>query len=208
MSIGHLSLWFIWGATATVCHAVALLPCPDCGREVSPRALMCPGCGCRGEVIGQVSALERSMAQTGGVLRVSFGGKSANAYPVELEGRRFVVAPFDAAIGGDRIDVLWGEKRLPARVAELAVAAPILRLQVEETNLVWTARVGLVSQLPDGHPTTYALSGQEWRPIQPREMKHLKILERIRDQGVEDLPYRTHPYFKYLESQWRKEPRE
>lgn len=198
----------ILGASAMVSQTDALVPCPDCGREVSPRALMCPGCGCRGEVIEQAARAEQNLSQTGSVLRLSFGAKSAKAYPVEMEGRHFVVAAFDAAIGGDRIELSDGNRNLAWRMAELAVAAPLVRLQVEETNLVWSVRESLVSQLPADRPTTYALGGQEWQPIQPREMKHLKILERIRDQGMDSLPYRTHPYFKYLESQWRKEPKE
>jgi len=31
--------------------AYPLMPCPDCGKQVSRRALMCPACGCGGEVI-------------------------------------------------------------------------------------------------------------------------------------------------------------
>ena len=31
--------------------AAPLATCPDCGRQVSARALMCPGCGCPGEAI-------------------------------------------------------------------------------------------------------------------------------------------------------------
>lgn len=208
MSLRHLFLYLVISVLAIVSRGDALVPCPDCGREVSPRALMCPGCGCRGEVIEQVARAEQDLAQTGCVLRLSFGAKSAKAYPVEMEGRRFVVAAFDAAIGGDRIELFDGTKNVPWRTAELAVAAPLIRLQIEETNLVWTVKESLVSQLPENRPMTYALTGQEWQPIQPREMKHLKILERIRDREKDSLPYRTHPYFKYLESQWRKEPKE
>ena len=39
----------------------SLMPCPDCGREVSKRALMCPNCGCKGEVI----AVEFKLAKGG-----------------------------------------------------------------------------------------------------------------------------------------------
>lgn len=191
-----------------ICRGDALVACPDCGREVSPRALMCPGCGCRGEVIEQVARAELALAQTGSVLRLSFGAKSAKAFPVETEGRRFVVATLDAAIGGDRIELFDGTRNVRWRMVELAVAAPLIRLQVEETNLMWTVKESLVSQLPENRPTTYSLDGQEWQTIQPREMKHLKLLEEIRLGKPESLPYRTHPYFKYLESQWRKESKE
>ena len=30
-----------------------MIPCPDCGRDVSRRELMCPNCGLKGEVIAE-----------------------------------------------------------------------------------------------------------------------------------------------------------
>ena len=33
-----------------------LMPCPDCGKIVSKRALMCPGCGLKGEIIAEEAA--------------------------------------------------------------------------------------------------------------------------------------------------------
>jgi hypothetical protein len=33
-----------------------LMLCPDCEKMVSKRALMCPNCGCKGEVIAEESA--------------------------------------------------------------------------------------------------------------------------------------------------------
>ena len=34
----------------------SLMPCPDCEKMVSRRALMCPNCGCKGEVIAEEAA--------------------------------------------------------------------------------------------------------------------------------------------------------
>ena len=35
--------------------AAQLMPCSDCGRDVSRRALMCPNCGLKGEVIAEAA---------------------------------------------------------------------------------------------------------------------------------------------------------
>ncbi|MFH0909061.1 MAG: zinc ribbon domain-containing protein [bacterium] len=38
---------------ASLCSAAlaGLIPCPDCGKQVSDRAVMCPSCGCPGDAI-------------------------------------------------------------------------------------------------------------------------------------------------------------
>lgn len=52
-------LVYMLAAAATVLALAdesRLMPCPDCGKAVSKRALMCPGCGLKGEIIAEEAA--------------------------------------------------------------------------------------------------------------------------------------------------------
>lgn len=195
--------------TAILSAESRLIPCPDCGREVSPRAFMCPNCGCNGEAISSLAKTVAGSSEiTGDVLWVSFGKKKSKAYPVEIDGRKFAVFALDEALGADYFVLYKEDERIEGHIPELAVEAPLVRLQLTKNDLVMSSVKSVSSKLPD-EQTIYPIEGQEWMPIQPREMKHLKILETIRTGAVgEELPFRTHPYFKYLESKWRKEVKE
>ena len=63
--------------------STGLIPCPDCGRDVSRRALMCPNCGLKGEVIAEAAKAIPEVA-AGDVLDVDCGGCAAHALPVEM----------------------------------------------------------------------------------------------------------------------------
>ena len=207
--------------------AAWLVSCPDCGNEVSRRAVMCPKCGCAGDVIRAEGGNVAAPAVTGSVLRVEFGNKVGAALPVRMDGRMFAVMGLDGVLGMDRCLLFDGERRVEWTVPEVAVAAPIARFRIADTNLTyWSvggammydggqmvlARTnlvaGIVSELPSGR-ADYRLDGCEWQVLQPREMnRHGKMLLRIRAGETVELPHKTHPYYKYLESQWRKEVKE
>ena len=204
-----------------------LVVCPDCGNNVSRRAVMCPKCGCAGDAIQAEGGNVATPAVTGSVLRVEFGNKVGAALPVRMDGRMFAVMALDGVLGMDRCLLFDGERRVEWTVPEVAVAAPIARFQIADTNLTyWSvggammydggrtvlARTnliaGVVSELPSGR-ADYRLDGCEWQVLQPREMnRHGKMLLRIRAGETVELPHKTHPYYKYLESQWRKEVKE
>lgn len=207
--------------------AAWLMSCPDCGNEVSRRAMMCPKCGCAGDVIWAEGGNVAAPAVTGSVLRVEFGNKVGAALPVRMDGRMFAVMALDGVLGMDRCLLFDGERRVEWTVPEVAVAAPIARFQIADTNLTyWSVGgammydggqtisthtnlvAGVVSELPSGR-ADYRLDGCEWQVLQPREMnRHGKMLLRIRAGETVELPHKTHPYYKYLESQWRKEVKE
>ena len=121
--------------------ADTLIPCPDCGREVSRRALMCPNCGLKGDVISEVA---RTIPQPsiGDVLEVICDGKSSYAVPVEMDGRKFAVMPLDFVLGVSQLRLECDGKPIMWTVPELAVDAPIVRLQLADTNLTyWTCSI-------------------------------------------------------------------
>ena len=204
-----------------------LVVCPDCGNDVSRRAIMCPKCGCAGDVIRAEGGIVAVPTVTGSVLRVEFGNKVGAALPVRMDGRMFAVMALDDVLGMDRCFLFDGERRVEWTVPEVAVAAPIARFQIADTNLTYwsvggvmmydgarTVSVrtnlvaGVMSDLPSGR-AEYRLDKCEWQVLQPREMnRHGRMLLRIRAGEALELPHKTHPYYKYLESQWRKENRE
>ena len=198
--------------------SIGLIPCPDCERKVSRRALMCPYCGCKGEVIEE-AARNLPMPIVGDVLECDCDGLRCNALPVEFEGRRFAVLPFDSLLGATRVrlfkkgdaghEVQW-------MVPELAEDAPIVRLGLQETNLVYWTIGGdyvfdgkdpgkienkvnaVVSKLSAN--TTNEIVGLTWQVLQPKQMRnHGKIVKRILQGESLELPDKTHPYFKKIE---------
>lgn len=202
-------------------QALPLIPCPDCAKPVSRRALMCPNCGCRGEVIETYSAA-LTMPIVGDVLDCDCDGVRMSALPVEFERRRFVLLPLDPVLGAARIrlfkagttdEVAW-------HVPELAEDAPVVRLSLADTNLVcWTIGgsfafdgsnpgnvenkvSAVVSGL--GGVTTNRIDGHQWRILQPRQMRvHGKALKRILKGEPADLPESAPAFFKKLESEMK-----
>ena len=197
-----------------------LVPCPDCGRDVSRRALMCPNCGLKGEVIAEVAKAIPEVA-AGDVLDVDCGTCAAHALPVEMSDGKFAVLPFDPVLGAAKLKVSNRGCEVGWMVPELAVDAPIVRLRIAETNLVyWSvggkyafdgqeakirgAEVGAVVS-PSISTNAFAISGREWQVLQPKQMTAhgRQVLKMLKGEPYE-LPERTHPYFKLLEKQ-RKE---
>ena len=89
-----------------------LVVCPDCGNDVSRRAIMCPKCGCAGDVIRAEGGIVAVPTVTGSVLRVEFGNKVGAALPVRMDGRMFAVMALDDVLGMDRCFLFDGERRV------------------------------------------------------------------------------------------------
>lgn len=218
-----------WAATflGIVAWGGNLVVCPDCGNDVSRRAMFCPKCGCAGDIIRKDTVAVVESAVTGSVLKVDFGNRVGTALPVMMDGRSYAILPLDDVLGMKRLILFDGTRQIEWTVPEVAVAAPVMRLRIEDTNVVyWTVggsfcydarrkmRLGgsevaaISSELPAG-TAQYRLDACTWRVLQPREMdRHGKLLLRLRDGEPCELPFRTHPYYKYLENQWRKEVKE
>ena len=197
-----------------------LIPCPDCGRDVSRRALMCPNCGLKGEVIAEAAKGIPEVA-VGDVLDVDCGTCAAHALPVEMSDGKFAVLPLGPVLGAAKVKVSNKGREVGWMVPELAVDAPIVRLRIAETNLVyWSVggefifdgqvakvrgnEVGAVVS-PSISTNAFTISGREWQVLQPKQMTAhgRQVLKMLKGEPYE-LPERTHPYFKLLEKQ-RKE---
>ncbi len=205
--------------TTYICfsHAAvaALIPCPDCERMVSRRALMCPNCGCRGDVIAEI-AKTIPEPKLGDILEVDCDGVKTCALPVELEGRRFAVIPLDGVLGSSWLKLSLKGRPVEWNIPELAVDAPIVRLQIADTNMTyWVVGGGLnfcgtcvkvtgnelaAVVSPQISTNAFSLTGRHWQILQPKQMKaHGRQIRKMLHGEPYDLPQQTHPYFKLLE---------
>ena len=92
--------------TMSVCLAwaedVPFMPCPDCGREVSKRALMCPNCGLKGEIIEQAAkelAERIKPKELDGCVIANFGKGTCRALPVKMSDGNFIMLPLEKTFG-------------------------------------------------------------------------------------------------------------
>ena len=221
---GTSLMWFACVlAVISPSGAAQLIPCPDCVRDVSRRALMCPNCGLKGEVIAEAAKGIPEVA-AGDVLDVDCGTCAAHALPVEMSDGKFAVLPLGPVLGAAKVKVSNKGREVGWMVPELAVDAPIVRLRIAETNLVyWSVggefifdgqvakvrgnEVGAVVS-PSISTNAFDIYGREWQVLQPKQMTGhgRQVLKMLKGEPY-DLPERTHPYFKLLEKQ-RKEQME
>ena len=150
-------------AVAALADESRLIPCPDCGREVSKRALMCPNCGCKGEVIAEEAArlakAEEPPPPDDAIL-ADFGGRKERATPVMFGEKPYAVLPLEKLVGLKTMTLSFVSTNAPINYAsiEVANAVPLVRFGISETNL-------LVKAEADVAPN------QEWQKISPMRLK-------------------------------------
>lgn len=153
-----------------------LMPCPDCGKIVSRRALMCPGCGLKGEIIAEEAAklakAEESPSPDDRII-ANFGDRKDEATPVMFGEKPFAVMPLEKLVGLKTLTFSFASTNAPINYAsiELADAMPLVRFGITETNLLFKAEA-------DVAPT------QTWTRIPPMKLKRdaAKILEERRQK--------------------------
>ena len=209
-------LWMVLVVCATFSLAGSLIPCPDCEKMVSRRALMCPNCGLKGEAI---AGLAKTIPEPtiGDVLDVDCDGKKSSALPVEMDGRKFAVLPLDNVLGASQLRLWKNGVPIAWSVPELAEDAPIVRLQIAATNLTYWSVGGNLSfdgtlVNPKGNEVAaivsslvatnaFTLSNREWQILQPKQMKsHGRQVLKMLKGDPSDFPQRPHPYFKMIEN--------
>lgn len=128
----------ILGAEEAQVNALNLIACPDCGEQVSRRALMCPDCGCPGEAVAEeVNRIEDARKPKAVVnLEAPAGGGPAVA--VEFNRQKYVLTTL-AACGSAAslsLETVTGES-VSYHTIEVALNAPLVRLAVNSDAIVY-----------------------------------------------------------------------
>ena len=192
-------------------EGASLMPCPDCGREVSKRALMCPNCGLKGEIIEQaVKELEERIKpkEPDRWVIADFGKETYRALPVKMSDGNFIVLPLEKTFGLETLIFTYASTNtaIGYGVPEVALDRPLVRFPITATNLTFAAvDTNICSELvkPSAVKVDDAAS---WQTVQPMALKnHGKILLRIKAGEDAHLPPKAHPYYRQLESKWEQE---
>lgn len=110
----------------------SLFPCPDCGKKVSRRAIMCPECGCPGAAIQEVVRLDDERKRPKRLVSVSSDLRKSVAVLVRQGESYYVV--MDSSLIADatslNITELGTDKVIGYSEPELASNAPLLRFKI------------------------------------------------------------------------------
>jgi len=188
--------------------AQPLMPCPDCGKMVSRRALMCPSCGCRGEIIEQAAKETQAKPkpkEPDRMVRADFGKTTCEALPVKMDGGGYVVLPLEKVLDLETLvfSFVSTNQTIGYGVPEVALDLPLVRFPIAETNLVFaSAGTNVWSELAEPHDVKPS-DASGWQAVQPRALKnHGKILLKIRAGEDAKLPPKAHPFYKQLADRW------
>ena len=157
-----LSLLFV-AATSMVAYAESLIPCPDCGREVSRRALMCPNCGCKGEAIAEEAARLAKAEEPpppDDAICADFGDRQETATPALFGGKPYAVLPLEKVVGLQTLTLSFVSTNAPINYASIEVAdtRPLVRFGIDATNLVFKTEADVASN-------------ETWRTVSPMRLK-------------------------------------
>ncbi len=153
----------------------ALMHCPDCGREVSKRALMCPNCGLKGEVIAEEAArlAKAEEPPPDDAILADFGDHRERAVPVMFGEKPYAVMPLEKLVGLKTMTLSFVSTNAPISYAsiEVASAMPLVRFGITETNLLFKVEADVAPN-------------QEWQKISPMRLKRdaKKMLEERKRQ--------------------------
>ena len=156
---------------AVSAFADTLISCPDCGREVSKRALMCPNCGLKGEIIvaeaARLAKAEEPLPPDDAIL-ADFGDRKERAVPVMFGEKPYAVLPLEKLVGLKTMTLSFVSTNASIGYAsiEVARAMPLVRFEITETNLLFKAEADVAPN-------------QEWQKISPMRLKRdaAKMLE-------------------------------
>lgn len=121
---------------------------------------MCPGCGCRGEVIAEESAKAKHEkdVEPDKFIRADFGDRIEIARPVIMDGAHYAVIDFEKVVGVSTLELMFASTNAPIAYGkpQLAKAVPVMRFPITETNFVFTTEIDT----------------NVWTTIQPRDLRN------------------------------------
>ncbi|MCE9615919.1 MAG: hypothetical protein K8T26_16735 [Lentisphaerae bacterium] len=155
--------FFTLAILACVAWATELIPCPDCEQPVSPRAVMCPRCGCPGDVITEAAALRSQTQEPAPSFPIvhAITERSRGFAIAYAEGdARFLVVDANLVADASSLEILPLGTNTPVAYQRMQVAkdAGLVRFETPETNLLFLARAATSSAdaaganwlMPDG----------------------------------------------------------
>ena len=150
-------------AVAALADESRLMPCPDCGKIVSKRAVMCPNCGCKGEVIAEEAerlAKAEEPPPPDDAILADFGDRKERATPVMFGEKPYAVLPLEKLVGLKTMTFSFVSTNAPINYASIEVAGtmPLVRFGISETNLLFKAEADVAPN-------------QEWQKISPMRLK-------------------------------------
>ncbi len=129
---------------AVCVFAADLMPCPDCGEQVSERAVMCPHCGCPGEAIVSAAAAARTEEEAEQLPPPPFARVKSDsmgegyAVGVAEQGKQYVVMWFWLLANAESLQIQAADGTdVDYRNLEIARNVPLARFQTSSTNLTY-----------------------------------------------------------------------
>lgn len=135
------------------------------------------------------------------------GEDSFRALPVRMDDENFVVIPLEKTFNLETLTFSYASTNLTISygIPEVAVDAPLVRFPISCTNLQFAAATtNVYSELADSKAVKIS-DVSHWLKVQPKALKnHGRILLDIKQGKDVRLPKIAHPYYKILESKWKK----
>lgn len=128
-----------------VAGGAGLVACPDCSKPVSPRAVMCPACGCPGDAIKEaVAAMQKESEPAPRLPLVRLKTDRGHGYAVAVgeADRRFLVMDATLLSEASSLELVPLSTNTPVAYRQMQLAAnePLVRFETDETNLFFMAR--------------------------------------------------------------------
>lgn len=128
--------------------AVNLVPCPDCEQQVSPRALLCPHCGCPGQAIKDAVAEREAANRPPPIYPVAVfkAGVQEGVAVAYTDGEtRYLLLNAYPLMGAASLEItpVATNTSIPYHTMQVAADAPLVRFQTTATNLVFLRRARL-----------------------------------------------------------------
>ena len=129
-------LWALLGIPAVL--GANLVECPDCGKEVSRRAVSCPHCGSPGSAIIELVRRKEEDKKPKAVVQIKAAAATGLGLALEENGVRYVVLPVAAAGTADTLNLrtIQGAE-LPYSHLEVAREVSLIRFRVAADTLAY-----------------------------------------------------------------------
>ncbi len=117
--------------------AASLIACPDCGHEVSRRAVACPACGCPGAAITQALLAEELVNRPLPLVEVRSDIGTGQGVVISDSGFTFVLVGADIVAGASSLELgtLSKKETVSYTRLEIAADAPLVRLAIASDSV-------------------------------------------------------------------------